>query len=183
MSASQPTETWRDIPGFLGYQASDWGRVQSFWAPGGRGKPFFVGTEPKLRIPRSDRKGYLRVNLRVKAGVIVTAKIHELVLIAFVGPKPPGMEARHLDDDKANNRLENLAWGTHSENMGDRFRNGYRALRGETHNWAKLTDADVRMIRELRAQGLLQREISGRLGIPQTTISRVLTGYSWSHVK
>ena len=43
--------------------------------------------------------------------------VHLLVLEAFVGPRPPGMEALHGDDERDNNRLDNLSWGTHAVNM------------------------------------------------------------------
>lgn len=46
--------------------------------------------------------------------------IHRLVLEAFVGPCPEGMEARHINGDHQDNRLENLCWGTKEENMKDR---------------------------------------------------------------
>lgn len=48
--------------------------------------------------------------------------VHHLVLEAFVGPRPEHMEARHLDGDHANNRLDNLSWGTKEENGKDKIR-------------------------------------------------------------
>lgn len=45
--------------------------------------------------------------------------VHNLVLEAFVGPRPPGMECRHLDSNKLNNRLYNICWGTKSQNALD----------------------------------------------------------------
>ena len=50
--------------------------------------------------------------------------VHELVLLAFVGAKPPKHECRHLNGDPADNRLENLAWGTRSENIKDAVAHG-----------------------------------------------------------
>ena len=52
-------------------------------------------------------------------------KLATLLLLTFVGPKPyPRAEARHLNDISLDDRLENLAWGTHAENMADAVRNG-----------------------------------------------------------
>lgn len=51
-----------------------------------------------------------------------TAYVHQLVLLAFRGPRPPNLETMHLDGDKTNNYLENLAYGTKSQNMKDRWR-------------------------------------------------------------
>jgi len=53
--------------------------------------------------------------------------IHRLVLIAFVGLQPDGMEALHRDGDPGNNTLSNLRWGTHSENQLDQVAHGTHA--------------------------------------------------------
>jgi len=51
--------------------------------------------------------------------------VHTLVLTAFVGPRPPSLEARHLNGNPQDNRWpENLAWGTHSENEKDKIKHG-----------------------------------------------------------
>jgi hypothetical protein len=57
-------------------------------------------------------------------------RVHRLVLEAFIGPLPDGMEVRHLDDDPNNNHLTNLVYGTRSENMHDRVSNG-------THHYSR----------------------------------------------
>ena len=50
----------------------------------------------------------------------------------FIGPCPAGMEARHLNDVKKDNRLENLRWGTHGDNVQDAYNNGTKKpLTGE----------------------------------------------------
>jgi hypothetical protein len=68
------------------------------------------------------RKGYLKVNLDV-GGKNVARCVHQLVLEAFVGPKPEGQEGCHFPDpDKSNNSVANLRWDTHLENVRDRVR-------------------------------------------------------------
>lgn len=59
-----------------------------------------------------------------RSGTTKHLKLHRLVLKAFAGDPQPGQEARHRDDDPYNNRLDNLVWGTRSENMRDQVRNG-----------------------------------------------------------
>src|SRR5699024_6464865 len=59
--------------------------------------------------------------------------VHRLVLEAFVGPCPDGMEACHWDDDKTNNHVSNLRWATQSDNMHDRVRNGRHQLASLPH--------------------------------------------------
>lgn len=74
-----------------------------------------------------------------------TRSVHQLVLEAFVGPRPEGMYGLHWDDDKNNNRLANLRWATPSENMMDQVRNGmhYEASREECPRGHKLTGANL----------------------------------------
>lgn len=74
------------------------------------------------------KTGHLSVDLGRKR-----RRIHILVLEAFVGPRPEGMLGLHRDDDKSNNAVENLYWGTYSDNAADAVRNG-------THWPASLTE-------------------------------------------
>lgn len=79
--------------------------------------------------PRRKESGHLSVQL----GRGKNSPIHHLVLEAFVGPRPEGMEALHYDDDPTNNVLWNLRWGTPSENHFDRVRNGRNWNANKTH--------------------------------------------------
>lgn len=96
------------------------------------------------------KKGYLTVSLS-DWGNRGSWLVHQLVLMAFVGPKPfPEAQGRHLNDVKDDNRLENLAWGTQSENMQDLIRNDkFPSRAGENNSAAKLTQAQVDEIRRL----------------------------------
>lgn len=60
-------------------------------------------------------------------------KVHRLVMEAFVGPCPEGLEVLHWDDNPANNHLSNLRYGTRSENVKDRVRNGIHHFASRTH--------------------------------------------------
>jgi hypothetical protein len=79
----------------------------------------------KKLTPRDDHRGYLIIPCkRDSTGKNYPLKVHHAVLTAFVGAKPfPTSIARHLDDDSFNNRLTNLAWGTHGENQSDKIKN------------------------------------------------------------
>ena len=91
---------WRQIQDVPGYQVSDIGQVR-------RAIPGTSTRVGRMLKPQVNEDGYLHLMIRRKK-----LKIHTAVLTAFVGPRPEGHEARHLDDDKANNRLWNLRWGT-----------------------------------------------------------------------
>lgn len=116
-------EKWKDITGYEGlYQVSDQGQVRSLdrrVKSKGSGSYLRKG---QLIKPKIRRDGYPSVGLRRDGGREFLL-VHRLVLEAFVGVRPEGMEARHLNDVKGDPRLENLVWGTRSENNYDRVRN------------------------------------------------------------
>lgn len=105
------TETWLPIPGHEGaYEVSDLGRVKSL-----------RHSEPRLMACTPCKvSGYPTTNIAGK-----TWRVHRLVLLAFVGPRPAGLVSRHRDDVKTNNALTNLVYGTQAENNGDTVANGH----------------------------------------------------------
>lgn len=109
----QTGEEWRPVVGYEGYyEVSDQGRVRSLHC--GRYRHGYV-----LTLGR--RNGYCFVAL-CRDGIGKKRPVHQLVLEAFVGPKPQGQQTRHLNSVRHDNRVENLAWGTHRENCDDRLR-------------------------------------------------------------
>lgn len=52
--------------------------------------------------------------------------VHQLIAVQYLGPRPAGLKLRHLDDDRTNARLSNLAYGTDQQNRDDRKRNEKR---------------------------------------------------------
>lgn len=76
--------------------------------------------------------GYRRVHFWTPSGSR-SFLVHRLVLGAFVGPCPAGMECRHLNGDSTDNRVENLAWGTHVENVKDVIAHGNNPMINKTH--------------------------------------------------
>lgn len=122
MSCPDISEEWRAVPGYEGlYQVSDTGRVWSERA-GRELKPFAHKHQGHLGIGLTDNRGRRRGQ-----------KIHRLVLEAFVGPCPAGMQACHYNDVPNDNRLENLRWDTPRANMMDRSRNGNNFNANKTH--------------------------------------------------
>lgn len=111
-------EQWRSIPGFDDrYEASDRGRVRNRRH----------GEDRVLKQSTSSRHGYRLVKVRVGLGNWRPIEVHTLVALAFYGPRPGGLEVRHLDGDQGNNHVENLRYGTKSENVADQVRHGTHA--------------------------------------------------------
>jgi hypothetical protein len=107
------THMWRPVVGYEGhYEVSDAGRVRSLK----RGRVALL----KYRV---STKGYPFVQLYLN-GKQITRYVHALVAEAFNGPRPDGLEVRHLDGDNTNNVPSNLTYGTHAENIQDAIRHG-----------------------------------------------------------
>ena len=81
----------------------------------------------------ASQKGYIKVILVGDDGKRWTTWVHNVVMLAFAGPKPEGMETRHLDGNKLNNAKSNLVYGTRSENQKDRVAHGTHHETNKTH--------------------------------------------------
>jgi hypothetical protein len=121
-------ETWKDIPGYEGrYQVSDEGRVRSLDRPVRvvcHGVEAVRIAKGKLLQPGRNGSGHVTVAL----GKGNSRQVHQLVLEAFVGPCPAGCEVLHLNHQHADNRLENLRYGTRSENLRMDYQAGRRTV-------------------------------------------------------
>lgn len=176
-------EEWRPIPGYEGlYEVSSLGRVKRLRTMV-RGPHGSIQSCPECVLTPSASGPYPSVKL-CRDGCGHTYRLHVLVLTAFVGPRPEGMEARHFPDrSKTNNRLDNLSWGTKKQNAADKELQG-QSQRGGLNHQAKLSEEDVRAIRRLWAEGRLkQPEIGEMFGIKQQQVSRLVNRKRWSHVE
>jgi len=170
-------EVWKDIIGFEGlYQFSNLYRIKSLPKE---------GSHKEYLQSCIDKQGYPRITLR-KNGISHVRKIHRLVLEYYIGLCPEGMQCRHLNDKKNDYRIENLRWGTASENQQDSIRNGTHYVgdrRGTRTRNAKLTDEKILDIRKLRKQGLSFAEIARKFNVNGQTISNIEHGRTWSHIE
>lgn len=159
-------EEWRPIESSPGYEVSDLGRVRSY-----RDRQGHPSAEPRIMVLQATIHGYLWIKL----GRQRQAAVHRLVADAFLGPRPPGMECRHLDGDRSNAALGNLAYGTRSENYQDRKRHGTEND-GERHGLSRLTN---QMAREIRASIAPTKELAHRYEVSPVTINRVRSHRSY----
>src|SRR5690606_21740498 len=112
---------WRDVPGYEGlYRVSDEGDIWSCR----RGR----NLKPEVLKPG----GHLRVELVDAEGRHARELVHRVVLRTFVGPRPEGLVVRHLDGNPKNNRVDNLKYGTVSENCLDSVAHGTHNVAGKS---------------------------------------------------
>ncbi len=137
-------------------------------------------TTPRICKPRQAGNGYLRYKLQYGERQRSTP-LHHIVLWAFVGPQPDGLEAAHLDGDKTNNAATNLRWVSHAENVSHQIGHGTR-LNGEKNHNSKLTAGRVEAIRILADHQMKHRTIAGLFKINEETVGEITRGVTWSHL-
>lgn len=161
-------ERWLAIPSAPEYQVSSLGRVRSFkW-----------GYPKILRYDRNE-SGYMRVKIHA-AGSARIRYVHGLVLEAFVGQRPAGMEVCHFPDPNPENcRLANLRYGTSLDNSDDRRRHG-TIVRGSKHHKAKTTYFCVTLMRWLNAEhGVSKVALADWFGLKASAVGYAVRGDSW----
>ena len=165
---------YKDIPNYEGiYQVSNTGIVRRLkhWVTNSglqNATGYFV---PEMILKQQlDTKGYYQVSLS-KEGKVKVWSVHRLVMLAFVGELPAGMETRHLNSNKLDNRLENLAYGTKAENMQDAVKVGTLVF-----SRSKLTQEDVMAI---ASDTRSNREIAKAFGCHVGTVQAIKTGKSF----
>ena len=135
MQHTQPhPERWEPIPRYAGYyEASDQGRIRSLDRETTRSDGRIQRRKGRILKPVVSSAGRHQVYICMPGMKQSAQQVHRLVLEAFIGECPPGMEACHWNDDPADNRLSNLRWDTRASNMDDRVSNGRDPNASKTH--------------------------------------------------
>lgn len=168
-------EIWKDIPGYEGkYQASTEGRIRSLDRKV-RGVCHFTGEEfyrtIKGRILKPGqycKNGHLSV---VLGHGTPGPPVHRLVMLTFVGEPPDGTEVLHKNGNPQDNRLENLRYGTRTENILDVYHQGGK--------WRKLSTDEVEDIRFGLSCGIKGVELAQMYRVSPSTISCIKVGRSF----
>jgi hypothetical protein len=163
------------IPGYEGYFAESDGTIWSM-RPYKRSK--CPRTEAYKMTPVAQGRGYRAVSVR-KDGKDVLVKVGKLVLLAFVGERPKGMEVCHGKFGKTIDQLDNLRYGTHASNVED-MKTFDEQLRGSALPQAVLTESQIPAIRGRYAS---LRQMARDHGVDRATISDILMGRTWRHVE
>lgn len=162
-------ENWKAAIGYDGlYEISDLGNVRR------------LGGTPKCKITRGI-KPWLVWGYPVVALCKKKCKVHDLVLGAFIGPKPKGYGVNHKDGNKQNNSLANLEYCTQAANQAHAIATGLWNARGEACGRSKLTNEVVLEIRSL-GDILSQRKIAKLFSISQVNVGQILRRETWKHL-
>ena len=170
-TSSLPTSEgveFKIIPDCHRYAAGNDGSIWSFW----------TGAWRKMK-PSVASCGYMQVSVYNK-GRTRSVSVHRLVLLAFRGHCPAGMNACHWNGVKTDNTLSNLRWDTCVSNQLDKRRHGTLPL-GERHHNAVLTAEKVDEIRRLNSSGVSSRKTAKILCVSRGAVQHVLSGRTWAN--
>lgn len=160
--------TLKVVPGWDEVAVSSFGEVA--WLRRGKWVPATVYT---------DEYGYLRLDIW-RQNQRTKLRVHQLVMLAFVGPPPAGQLVRHLDGNSKNNYLDNLCYGTHAQNTADAMAHGTFPL-GEDRVQAKLTNAQAQEIRDRYVLGgITQSKLAAEYNVTQMVVSRIVRGKTYA---
>ena len=167
-------EIWRDIEGYEGmYQVSNFGRVRSLRA-----------THPHVLKLRLESDGYLTASL-YKKGVKYPV-VHRLVAKAFIPNPENKCTVNHIDGDKTNNRVENLEWATHKENLEHALVTGLRPpIEGAYNHFAKLNEDEVRYIRSHYKKNCKEygaQALARKFNISRESVVRIVNRQTYRNV-
>jgi hypothetical protein len=173
-------EIWKKIPHFSRYEASSYGRIRSL--------NYKNSGTTKVLKPSDGGDGYLKTMLQDDNGKYKSWRIHKWIASAFLGEKDKGQEINHIDCDKKNNKPENLEYCSRSENVKHAFDNGLMiAKRGSLNGMAKLTEQDVREIRQHakdNAPNYGRKALAKKYNVSEAQIKDIITRRRniWPHI-
>ena len=164
---------YKDIPEYPGYRAGDDGTIWSCWQQCGPAIGYLpIGEWKQLKpsIRKDDRKQYC---LSRVDKLIHTRLGSHLVLEAFIGPRPNGMECCHGENSCSDDSINNIRWDTPLNNVQDKYKHN-SILVGDDHPNVILSAEDIQDIRDLYESGERQRSIAEQYNISQGYVSDIV---------
>ena len=169
-------EEWKPIKGYVGvYEISNIGRVKRI----NGGKISIKKLNPSI-------EKYIFVGLS-KNGIKKVTRVHVLVAEAFIPNPKKKPYINHIDNNPSNNKVSNLEWCTHLENMQHANRQGRLNVprigsRGK-NNFGGITKEKVLEIRKLwLLDKKPQREIASIYKVSRQTINNIINKKAWGYV-
>jgi len=165
----------KEIPGYPNYYACEKGFIfTSNYKNTGKFK--------KMKLEKMIT-GYLRINLwRNKK--LKRFTVHEIIMLTFEGERPKGFIIHHKDDNRKNNKFDNLEYTTQSKNIQYAFDRGRKA-KGENHHQTTLKRVEVLFIKKFYKNNPNVKFpiLAKKYKVCRTTISNIVNGKTWGHVE
>lgn len=168
-------EIWKDVKGYEGlYQVSNLGKVKSL--------PKVGSVKENILKNFIKDQGYLAVTVS-KNDKRKTYLNHRLLAISFIPNPENKLEVNHKNGIKDDNRVDNLEWCTHSENIKHAYDNNLLISRkGESHHNTKLSDQNISEILN-NYSSKSQLELSKIYKVSRRQINNIINKKSWKHIQ
>jgi len=173
-------QTWKSIPNFSLYEASNDGFIRSInYKKTGR---------KQILKPALNKSGYLRTVLLNDKKEYKSILIHRLVAMTFIVNINNKSQINHINGIKTDNRIENIEWCTHQENIRHATINKMQKPRlGSLNGNSKLTEKEVKEIRdykELKGFHYNRKLLANKYNVSECCIKEIITRRKglWRHV-
>lgn len=172
---------FKDIPGFIGYLASNEGKIYSVRTKGSGG--YLDYNHPHEMIPRLNNGRY-RVGIRNGKPKKSMYQVSHLVWMAFNNSIiPENMVIDHIDCNPLNNIPENLQCISSSQNVKRAYKNTRKAFTNGSINGMTVTNTlNVGKILYEYSNGCTQSQLVERYGISQKQVSRIINKQAWKYI-
>lgn len=170
---------WRVIPGYEDdYEISNWGVVRR--SRRSKARSSSPGNQKGHLKAQRLRNGYFWISL-CQGSVAKAMTVHKLVTLAFLGPRPKGLQVNHKNGVRHDNRISNLEYVTPRQNTLHSKEVLKKAI-GSKHHGAKLTEADIPEIRRRWDEGESRVAIARDFGVTPQSIRGIGIRKTWRHV-
>lgn len=158
---------WKEVKNYEGlYEVSDTGLVR------------IIKNKKILKQPLH-KDGYYRVRLH-KHGKQKSFMAHRLVALNFIDLKDGKYFINHIDGNKINNHISNLEWCTRLENASHALSLNLYST-GVSSGRAKLSLSDLKEIKQLQSQGVMQKDIAKKFNVARQAIARLTKGIAYKN--
>jgi len=167
-------EVWKKVRGYGGdYEISNYGKIRSYKRGG------------MILKPEITCHGYSVVGL-TRDSKTTSYRLGRLVAKYFIGSPPRNKPyINHIDGNKINDCVSNLEYVSAKENTEHAMRIGLKpSIKGSKHFNSKLTDLDVREIKQLYKYSSIPRKRLAKLySVSVSTICGIMKGKAWPHIQ
>lgn len=139
------------------------------------GEIFSKRANGKKLTPHPNHKGYAMVGVMVD-GVLYKKAVHSIIAECFLGERPKGYQIDHIDNDKTNNRADNLQYITPSENVKKSYDSGNKDHSGFKASSSKYSPWDFEQVLVLSALGFSLQEVVDLTDVKRGTCKKLRNG-------